>query len=116
MSEDTKVEIGIKETKEMLKFAITFGESIDKSLEDKKIGLEDAMNFYNAVLTAGDAFEGAGKIAAELSDLSQAERDELVAYVEAEFDIANDRTEAVIEEGLKTAMQIYKMVAVLKAK
>jgi hypothetical protein len=116
MSEETTVEKkhGIKETKELVKFGISVGESIDLSLADGKIGLDDAMNFYNAVLSAGDAFKDISKVPAELGDLDQEERDELLAFVEAEFDIANDKLEAVIEEALKTALQVYKLVETVR--
>lgn len=104
---------GIKETKELVKFGISLGEAIDKSLPGG-IGLEDAMNFYNAVTTASDAFDNVKQVPKELGDLDQAERDELYAYVEAEFDIANDKLESVIEEALKTALQVYKLVESVK--
>lgn len=109
------VTYGIKETKEMVAFGIAVGEAIDQSLADNgKIGLEDAMKFYNAVLAAGSAFDNAGLIAKEVKDMDQAERDELYAYVEAEFDIANDKLEEVIEVALATALQVYKLVETIK--
>ena len=105
---------GVKESKELLKFSISIGEAIDLSLDNGKIGLEDAMNFYNAVLAAGPAFDNISTVAKELSDLDEGEREELLAYAKDEFDISNDKIEAVVEEALATAMQVYKLVETVR--
>jgi hypothetical protein len=117
-TEETKTEevvsYGLKETKEAVAFGIALGEAVDVSLADGKIGLDDAMNFYNAVLKAGDAFSDIGLVAKELGDLDAAERQELQDFVEAEFDIANDKLEEVIECALETVLQVYELVEKFK--
>ena len=111
----TEVEsYGIVESKQVLKFGISIGEAIDLSLENDKIGLEDAMNFYDAVLAAGPAFDNIAMVPKELGDLDQGERDELLAYAKDEFDISDDKLEAVVEEALTTALQVYKLVETVK--
>lgn len=112
---EAPVSYGLKETKEAVAFGIALGEAVDVSLaDDGKIGLNDAMNFYNAILKAGDAFADIGLVPKELGDLDAAERQELQDYVEAEFDIANDKLEEAIECALKTVLQVYELVDCFK--
>jgi hypothetical protein len=106
---------GLKETKEVLKFVIELGLAVDKSLVDKKIGLDDAMNFYSAVLAAGDAFDSISLVVKELADLDAAEKAELISYVENELDLISDRTEEVIEKALSIALNIYEVIKLMKA-
>lgn len=107
--------VGLKETKEVLKFVIALGHAVDQSLVDNKIGLEDAMNFYGAVLAAGDAFADISLVAQELGDLSAEEKDELIAYVENDLDLRSDKTEEIIEKGISVALNIYEMIKLIKA-
>ena len=46
-----------------------------------------------------DAIKNGAAIYEELQDLDAVERDELVAYIEVELDLRNDRTEEQIEAG-----------------
>lgn len=108
-------QVGIKETKEMAKFIISLGMAVDKSLEDGKIGLDDAMYFYNALLSAKDAFDKADQIPTELKDLDQAEAQELLDFVKAEFDIADDKLELTVVKALETGLKVYDLVQQIKS-
>lgn len=101
---------GIKETKELVKFGIALGEAVDASLADGKLGLEDAVNFYTPITAAGDAFADISLVPKELGDLDDAEKAELLSYVENELDIANDKLEEAIERSLKTVFEVYGLV------
>lgn len=105
---------GIEETKDALKFIIGFGEAIDKSLEDGKIGYADLFNFAPVMMDAGAAFSGIDQVPGELKDLSKEERDELVKFVEEEFDIDNDNLEILIEKSFKAILSLYGVVEEFK--
>lgn len=106
---------GLKETKELVSFGISVGHAIDLSLEDGKIGLDDAIHFYKAVLAAGDAFKDVKMVPKELGDMDAAERSELLSYVQENFDVSNDKLEAVVEGALGLALQVYNFVELIKS-
>ena len=112
--------IGIKETKDMLKFVLGLGMALDKSLADKKFSVDDIGNFVSAFLSAGEAFEGVKEIGAELKDLDAAELEEINEFVKKELELENEKVEAIVESGLGLGVQIYQLVLeirnILKAK
>lgn len=108
------VSYGLKETKEVVKFAIDLGESFDKALADGKMTFEDAVYFFNALMGAGPAFSDISIVPKELADMDATERAELVRYVEVELDIVNDKVEITIEKALATAMAIYEIILMFR--
>lgn len=108
--------LGIKETKEVLKFVIEFGEAIDKGLADGKLNALDIGLVINPLMQLGPALEGLGQVDDELKDLSAEELAELKAYVETELDISNDKVEMMIEEGLGMAVKLYKFIGLFSKK
>ena len=106
----------VKEVKELIGFGISLGERVAKSLEDGELTWTDAFQFVGVLGEANKALQGIGSIPGELADLSEAEKDELVAYVEAEFDIENDKVERAIELGFEIAASLVQFVAEWRAK
>ena len=105
---------GIKETKELVAFGINLGEALDKSLSDGSFTFEDLTHFFAAFSSAGIALEDIGKVPKEIADLDTAEMVELNQYVADEFDIANDKLEAVIEKSLSAVFIIYELILLFK--
>jgi hypothetical protein len=106
--------VGIKETKELVKFMLGLGNSLDKALDDKKISVMDVPLFMGVFMDMAPAFDGIAKVPAEIKDLSAEEMAELSAFVQQEFDIKSDRTEAIIEGALMLAADIYKYAKLFK--
>jgi len=100
----------MKETKELLGFVLALGSACGKSIEDGKIGLGDLMHFISAMRQAGDAFEGIGSVPMEWAGMTDVQKEELKAYVVAEFDIPQDALEESIEIGLKVAIDLAYMI------
>jgi len=113
---EEKVSYGIKETKEIVKFGIDMGEAFDKALaNDGKIGLDDAVLFFGAMMGAKAGFDGISKVPAELKDMDAAEAEELRLFVVEELDIINDKVEEVIERALGVVLNIYKLIVLFRS-
>lgn len=107
--------IGIQNTKEMLKFIVTLGMSVDKALEDGKVSVLDLPLIMAPMSAAPAAFGDMALIPKEVSDLSAEEKAELVSYFETEFDIKDDKAEHMIEKALKLGLAVYEFIQDLKA-
>jgi hypothetical protein len=101
---------GIKEIKELLAFGFKLQKAIMGSLDDGKINVvTDAPKFLSALLAAPKAFGGMNLILAEIKDLSEAEREELLTFVQEEFELADQNLEYLIEDTLDQLIGIFKL-------
>lgn len=105
---------GIKETKEVLDFVLALGNALGKAYEDGELKLADALHFVPILSKAGPAFGDISKIAAELKDLSDEERQALTAYAKASFDIPDDKLESSLEMALEVGFYLAKLIAEIK--
>ena len=101
---------GIEETKDLAKFIVELAEGGAKALEDKKFSLSDIQHFVSAVGALPAAIAGIGQIPAELKDMDVLERQELVDFIKAEFDIPQDNVEEIAEAALDVCIDIFKLV------
>lgn len=110
--EDLKMaeEYGIKETKEVVGFAVELANGVGKSLEDGKWDIGDFVHFMDALMMAPAAIQGITSVPAELGDLSQPEIQEISDYVIEEFDIPQDEVEGVVEDAIKIGWDIYYLI------
>lgn len=108
--------IGIKETKEFLKFVIDLVEAIDVSLQDGVISVGDAANFFTAIINAGSAFDNIGQVPAEVADLSLEEANELYSFVCEELSLSNEQAKLAVERLLEVGLKIYELVIFIKGK
>lgn len=106
----------VQNTIEVLDFALEFGMGLDKSLEDNKLSLLDVPNFYGAIAKAGPAFKDFNLVPKELGDMDATERAQVLAHVASKLSLDNDRTEAIVVEGLAFAAQLHKLLGVIKRK
>ena len=103
-------EYGIKETKEAVAAFIGIGNALGKALEDGKIGLTDAPHFIAAAMKIPAGISGWKSIPAELGDLDDTERTEILEFAKSEFDIPQDKIEAIVEDALALAQQNYQFI------
>lgn len=106
--------MALKETKELLKFAIELGEAMDKATADKKIDITDVQFLIVPLTSAGAAFEGADKVTAELKAMSAEDAAELVKFAQDELQLSNEKLEEKIETALKLAVDLFKYVQLFK--
>ena len=91
---------GIENLKSIFRDLINFGETLDEKASDGKLTwMEILTSSISVVPSVFDAIKNGAAIYEELQDLDAVERDELVAYIEVELDLRNDRTEEQIEAG-----------------
>lgn len=101
--------MGIKETKDVVRFGLSLGDALKRALEDGSINILDALKFLPVLKHLQEAIQGASKIPAELKDLDEAEKAELLAFFREEFDLSNDDLEAKIEAGLQVGLGLLQL-------
>jgi len=106
---------GIKETKELLGFLLGLSNALGESLEDGKVTLIDIASLATPLLDAPEALTGLTEIPSELSDLDDAEREEILAYAKEEFSIPETCVEEIVECAFDAAAQLTILVQKLIA-
>jgi len=99
-----------KELQEALKFVIELGNGLGKSLEDDKFSFSDLANFLPAVMAVPAAFGGINEIPNELDDLDEQERLDLIAFVEAELELEQDKAEEIAEKAFLILTELFNLV------
>lgn len=103
--------LGIQETKDVIIFGASLGNAIGESLEnDGKITLGEYTNFIPALLKVPAALTGITDVKAELLDLDETEKVELIEFVKSEFDIADDAAEEFVESTVTVALEFFNYV------
>ena len=105
---------GIKESKELLKFVIEFGEALEQALKEDGLGIADIGLFMAPLMQVGAAFEGIAMLGDEAKDYSAEEVVELVAYAKTELNLDNAKTEKVVEDALELGVKIYAFIQLFK--
>lgn len=106
---------GTKELKDALALAMSLHMAYDKSMEDGKLSVTDFTNLVDPMMKLLPALEGAKSIPAEMADLDAEEKEELVAWMKANYDLRDDELEAKIEAGLAVVVHIAQFVGALLA-
>lgn len=102
--------IGIKETKDVVAFALTLGEDLSSALADGAVTLSEIPTFLDAVGKLPAAISGIASVPTELSHLTDEEKAELIQYVQDNFKIESEKVEGAILDGLKLVSGIYDYV------
>lgn len=104
----------MKESKEVLKFAIELGEALEAAMQDKKFEVAELSLLVAPLMQVGPAFEGIDKVGQEIKASTAEQKAELIAYVKEELDLKNDDVEKTIEEALDLALKIHAFVQLFK--
>ena len=100
-----------------LKNAVRFAVSLIKQVETSgKDGWnwKDSFSFIDELMSIPGLIASGDEIAAEFKDLSELERLELEAFFKEEFNIENDKTEAVVENAVGVVLKVLSLVSLLK--
>jgi len=99
--------VGIKETKELIKFATDLAEGISGALEDGEWSFSDIGKFLPAAQSAFAGISGIDEVLAELKDLDEDEKLELEEFVITEFDIAQEDAEIYVEKAISLILNLW---------
>ena len=102
--------MGIENIKEVLLFVCKLTDGFVKSLADGKFNFADALNFYPAAQSFPAAIKDIKQLPAEYKDMDAGEKAQLVAYVQDEFDIPDDKIEEYIERAFALALDLAGFV------
>ena len=99
---------GIKETKEALLFGISMAMAIDETTQD---GFQwtDVLSLIKPMVKLPAAIAGIQDIPAELADLDEAERTELVEAIK-ELEFASEFSEEIAEQALRVGVEIGNLI------
>lgn len=105
----------MNELKSFVKFVIEFGEAVEKAGADKSINAMDLPLLIGPLMQLGPAFENFNAVKEQMKQLSDpVKMEEMVSFVKEEFDLANDKLEFMIEQGLQLGASIYAYVGLFK--
>lgn len=105
--------VGIKETKELLDFVLSFTQAMQLSLDDGELSWSDTMKFIEPLRKLGPALDDIDDVVAELRDMDEIEFMELVNHVQEHFGI-EDQVEEKIEAAVTTGVEIMKLVKMVQ--
>lgn len=105
--------LGIKESLEVESFLLGIGQSVQKSLEDGKFEVSDALHFVTPLMLLQPALEGIGQVPAELKDLDMVEGMQLVDNAIAKLPSLSAKHVKIIKAALKIVLdgvELYNAV------
>ena len=105
---------GIVELKEVVTTIVGLGNATGKALEDGNITVADIPLFITPLLSIPEALENIESVPGELKDLEAAEKAELMAYVQTELDIPQEKVELVCEAAFGVVLELATLVALLQ--
>ena len=97
--------MGIEDLKDVVKAGLSLGQALSDGIQISDLG---------ALMDVPDAIVGISNVPAEIADLDEAEKEELQQFVKANFDIADDNMEEIIEEAVVLAISLYKLGLLFK--
>ena len=117
MAEEKKY--GIQQTKELLDFIFSLVEAIKKSTSDGDFSWSDGLNFIEPLKKIAPALDDIEAVIPEVMDLDSSEWNELVDYVQANFNLEvseddDSDIESKIEEALNAGVELLRLTQIIK--
>lgn len=97
---------GIENIKDLIGFGLDASQAVQKAKEDGKVDWKDGFLFIPLLPKIPAAVRSAADIANEYSDLSDAERAEIKAFVVEKVHADNEKVEKLIEDALTLAIDV----------
>ena len=110
---------GIQQTKELLDFIFSLVEAIKKSTSDGDFSWSDGLNFIEPLKKIAPALDDIEQVIPEVMDLDASEWNELVDYVQANFNLEvseddDSDIESKIEEALNAGVELLRLTQIIK--
>ena len=107
---------GIKETKEVLRFVLSFVQALKTTYEDGEFDWYDAKNFIDPIKNLGDAIDNIDEVLPEITDIDEEEYEELLSWMKEEFpEIIDEEIEFVLDEALVAGKTILTLTGSLSS-
>ena len=112
-------ERGIEQTKELLCFIFSLVDAIKKSTADGEFTWSDGLNFIEPMKKLAPALDDIDQVIPEVMDLDASEWNELVDYVQANFNLEvseddDSDIETKIEEALNAGVELLRLTQIIK--
>lgn len=108
-------QVGIQKLKQDVTTVCKVIGTTDKALEDGKISLFEGVGIAKDAIGLIAVARGWKESKKEIEDLSPAEKQELTAHIEKEFDLRNDAAERMVETGLQLIISLGAAIVANKA-
>lgn len=106
--------LGIENLKKLVRFPLELTKQIAESTADGW-QFTDLFQFVDELASVPGIVKSWKDIAAEIKEVDPLERQELYAFIVAEFDIPNDKVEKVVENALLNAISLIALYEEFKA-
>lgn len=104
----------MKNLKELASFGIEMAKTYDVAMLDGKFQLTDLMLFIPVIMKSHEAFKDIKQISEEWKNSSFEQKQMFAKEVEQEFDIKNDKAEAIIESSILVLLHLDKLISSIK--
>jgi len=105
---------GIKNIKVVIGWGLDFGKEVSETIEDKKIKLFEALGFVDNAMSVEKLLKAAPQIKNEVSDLSEAETQELESWIHENYEFNNLTVNELIDATFDIFNGVTKIVAAFK--
>lgn len=102
---------GIDAIKNLLDLGFKLHKGIASAMEDGKVTILDLTAFMPAAFAAPKALSNINLAWLQLSDLDDAEREEILAWAREQFDLSDDELELLIEDTLQAVLNDVRVAA-----
>lgn len=112
MTDTTNEKLGIDKVKLVLMAIFALGANIEEDLMDGEMSFGEALGTTTETLPdLVKIFTNRKEIGAQIVDIDDVEREELVVWAKEQFDLADDVLEAKIEAGIDAINAILKLTS-----
>lgn len=108
------VEVGIEETKDVVKAGVSLANAVINSLKDGKVTLADIPSFIAPLTKIPSALAGIGKVPGELENLSEEETAEIIALVKNELEVDDEHAKEIAGKAIGLMYDLYDFVKTVK--
>lgn len=106
--------VGIENLKKDLGVLIGIAQKVSEALEDGKVNIFEGIGLAITAVKAWKITKDYDELKAEYEDLDEDEILELHTYFVAEFDLANDKIENIIEQAFLLLLNMKNIVGIIK--
>ena len=106
--------MGVKDLKELVLFVCKLANGFVKSMQDGKFNLLELVNFVPAVTALPAAIDNIDEVPAQLKDMDDAEREEIIQAVKDELDFEDEDIEEFVEDAFAVVLPLLYLI--LRAK